>query len=173
MMCTVALAVGTSMHTVGTPLTVSVPFSSVIVSVPPFTVSTLPAAIRSAELSDSPATTWYVKTLVSRSLSASTAWRSAGGSAAKASLVGAKMVNGPSLLSVSTSPAWVTAVTSVESTGLLLAAVAAGSSAMPPKLPSPSAGTAEQAGPLGAPAICPASSDIADSAGAGAAVAAD
>ena len=32
MMWTVALAVGTSMHTLGTPLTVSVPSSSVIVS---------------------------------------------------------------------------------------------------------------------------------------------
>src|ERR671911_1067920 len=91
--------------------------------------------------------------LVSKSLSASTASRSAGGMAAKASLVGAKIVNGPSPLSVSASPACVTAVTSVDKTGLLLAAVAAGSSAMPPKLPSPSAGTALHAGPNGSPAI--------------------
>ena len=75
--------------------------------------------------------------------------------AAKASFVGAKMVNGPGPLRVSTRPAWVTAVTRVDSTGLLPAAVAAGSSAMPPKLPSPSAGTAPQAGPNGVPAMSP------------------
>ena len=80
--------------------------------------------------------------------------------AAKASFVGAKMVNGPGPLRVSTRPAWVTAVTRVDSTGLLPAAVAAGSSAMPLKLPSPSAGTEAHAVPLGdMAAISPLDSD--------------
>ena len=42
-----------------------------------------------------------------------------------------------------------TAATSVDSAGLLLAAVATGSSVIPVKLPSPSAGTAEQPAPNG------------------------
>ena len=60
---------------------------------------------------------------------------------------GAKIVNGPSPLSVSVRPAASTADASVDSCGLLLAAVAAGSSAIPSKLPSPSVGTAAQPGP--------------------------
>ena len=68
-------------------------------------------------------------------------------------LIGAKIVKGPAPLSVSTSPAASTAVTSVDSRGLLLAAVAAGSSAMPSTLPSPSIGTAAQAAPVGPAAI--------------------
>ena len=91
------------------------------------------------------------------SLSARMALRSASGIAAKASLVGAKMVNGPSPLRVSTNPASTTAVTSVDNTGLFEAAVAAGSSAIPSKEPSPSVGTAEQA----APAFIPVRSAIA------------
>jgi hypothetical protein len=50
-------------------------------------------------------------------------------------------------LSVSTRPAFVTAVTSVDSTGLAEAAVATGAVAMPAKLPAPVFGTEEQAGP--------------------------
>src|SRR5215469_1783700 len=50
-------------------------------------------------------------------------------------------------LSVSTRPAFLTAVTRVDSTGLAEAAVATGAVAMPVKLPAPVLGTAEQAGP--------------------------
>src|ERR671917_2693224 len=66
---------------------------------------------------------------------------------AKASLVGAKMVKGPGPLRVSTSPAAFTAVTRVDRAGLLLAAVAAGSAAMPENEPAPEDGTAAQPGP--------------------------
>src|SRR3954463_9642532 len=52
-------------------------------------------------------------------------------------------------LSESTRLAAVTAWTSVESTGLALAAVATGAVLMPSKLPAPSAGTCEQAAPNG------------------------
>ncbi|GAA4228242.1 hypothetical protein GCM10022254_17890 [Actinomadura meridiana] len=52
-------------------------------------------------------------------------------------------------LRVSTRPAFFTAVTRVDSTGLLDAAVATGSVDMPLKLPLPDAGTAEQPGPNG------------------------
>ena len=48
-----------------------------------------------------------------------------------------------------------TALTSVESTGLALAAVATGAVSMPLKLPAPVAGTAEQAEPNGADAVLP------------------
>src|SRR4249919_1346843 len=57
------------------------------------------------------------------------------------------MVNGPAPFSVSTSPAALTAATRVDRAGLLEAAVAAGSWAMPEKLPLPSLGTAAQPGP--------------------------
>ena len=67
--------------------------------------------------------------------------------AANASLVGAKTVMSLALLRVSPSFAAVTAVTRVERTGLFEAAVATGALAMPAKLPSPVAGTAEQAAP--------------------------
>src|SRR4051794_37943680 len=66
---------------------------------------------------------------------------------AKASLVGAKMVKGPGPLRVSPRPAAVTAATRVERAGLFDAAVAAGSSAIPSKLPAPLVGTAAQPGP--------------------------
>ena len=49
--------------------------------------------------------------------------------------------------SVSTRPAFSTAVTSVERTGLLLAAVATGALVIPEKLPAPLLGTALHAGP--------------------------
>ncbi len=84
-----------------------------------------------------------------RSLSASTASRSAAGILAKASLVGAKIVKGPGPFRVSTRSASPTAVTRVDSSGLLEAAVAAGSWAMPAKLPAPSFGTEAQPGPVG------------------------
>src|SRR4051794_29472020 len=67
--------------------------------------------------------------------------------AANASLVGAKTVMSLALFSVSPSFAAVTAVTRVERTGLFEAAVATCALAMPAKLPSPVAGTAEQAAP--------------------------
>src|SRR4051794_41949601 len=50
-------------------------------------------------------------------------------------------------LSVSTRPAFLTAVTSVDSSGLAEAAVATGAVAMPVKLPAPDAGTDAQPGP--------------------------
>ena len=98
---------------------------------------------------------------MSSSLSASTALRMSSGMAAKASLVGAKIVNGPSLFSVSTRSASPTAVTRVESSGFAEAAVAAVSSAMPANEPSPSVGTAAQPGPK-APSMStsPMSSDM-------------
>src|SRR6185437_5544648 len=55
------------------------------------------------------------------------------------------------LFRVSTSPAALTAVTRVDRTGLLEAAVATGSWAIPVKEPAPLAGTAEQAEPKSAP----------------------
>src|SRR6478735_459151 len=67
--------------------------------------------------------------------------------AANASLVGAKTVMSLAVLRVSPSFAAVTAVTRVERTGLFEAAVATWALAMPAKLPSPVAGTAEQAAP--------------------------
>src|SRR6476469_4636621 len=73
--------------------------------------------------------------------------------AANASLVGAKTVMSLAPLRVSPSLAAVTAVTSVERTGLFEAAVATGAVAMPWKLPAPVAGTAEQAAPNVVPSI--------------------
>src|SRR5687768_13794142 len=70
------------------------------------------------------------------------------------------------LLSVSPRPASVTAVTSVDRTGLFEAAVATGSPAMPSKLPAPVAGTAEQAAPKASPVIAGADSDGAIDSGA-------
>src|SRR5947209_435866 len=55
-------------------------------------------------------------------------------------------------LSVSTRPAFFTAVTRVDSKGLAEAAVATGAVAMPVKLPAPEAGTDEQPGPKSMPA---------------------
>src|SRR4051794_41747953 len=69
--------------------------------------------------------------------------------ALNASLVGARTVMSCALLRVSPSFAAVTADTSVESTGLLDAAVATGSCDMPSKLPLPLSGTAEHAAPNG------------------------
>src|SRR6188508_353801 len=72
--------------------------------------------------------------------------------AAKALSAGAKTVMSSVVLSVSPRLAAPTAVTRVERAGLLEAAVATGSLAMPSKLPAPSAGTLAQAGPK-APSI--------------------
>ena len=66
---------------------------------------------------------------------------------ANAALSGANTVMFDAELSVSTRPAFFTAVTSVDSTGLAEAAVATGAVAMPLKLPAPDFGTDEQAGP--------------------------
>src|SRR6476469_2172683 len=79
--------------------------------------------------------------------------RVAFGTAANASLVGAKTVMSFAVLSVSTRPAALTAPTSWDRTGLLLAAVATGAVAMPENEPAPLAGTAEQAAPNGVAAI--------------------
>src|SRR6185436_2822313 len=78
------------------------------------------------------------------------ALRSASGILANASLVGANTVNGPPVLRVSPRSAAVTAATRVDRAGLLLAAVATGSCAMPSKEPSPDSGTAAQPSPSGA-----------------------
>src|SRR5215475_1268984 len=56
-------------------------------------------------------------------------------------------------LSVSTSPAFLTAVTSVDSTGLADAAVATGAVAIPVKLPAPVFGTDAHPGPKSLPAV--------------------
>src|ERR671916_262767 len=82
-------------------------------------------------------------------LSASTLSRSAFGILPNASLVGAKTVTSWALLNESTSLACLTAVTSVESTGLPEAAVATGTLAIASKLPAlaGSVGTAEQPAP--------------------------
>src|SRR5215207_674221 len=74
------------------------------------------------------------------------------GRAENASLVGANTVIPSAEFRVSTRPASLTAPTRDDSTGLLDAAVATGSWAMPMKLPAPLAGTAEQAGPKLVPA---------------------
>jgi hypothetical protein len=62
-------------------------------------------------------------------------------------LSGAKTVIPLAEFSVSTRPAFSTAWTSVDSTGLLDAAVATGAADMPVKLPAPDLGTAAQPGP--------------------------
>src|SRR3954470_19060272 len=98
--------------------------------------------------------------LVSRSLSAMTELMVSFGMAANASFTGANTVKGPPVFNVSTSPASLTALTSVDSAGLFDAAVATGSLAMPSRLPSPSAGSDEQAGPSGAAAIASAVVDV-------------
>src|SRR5512139_155808 len=113
-----------------------------------------------------PSTTWLVSTVVSRPLGSAIALsRVALSSAANASFVGANTVTSLAVLRVSPSPASPTALTRVESTGLLLAAVATGSAAMPANEPAPSAGTAAQPGPNGALAM----SELIDSEGLGAA----
>jgi hypothetical protein len=66
---------------------------------------------------------------------------------ANAALSGANTVMFDAELSVSTRPAFFTAVTSVDSAGLAEAAVATGAVDMPLKLPAPDFGTDEQAGP--------------------------
>src|SRR6476646_916942 len=126
---------------------------TVNISPEPLTVSVVPASVlwSPAILSGAifPATTWFVRILVSVALSARTLFRVSAGILANASLVGAKTVMAGAEFSVSTRPAALTAVTSVESTGLLLAAVATGSVAMPLNEPLPSFGTAVQAVPKG------------------------
>src|SRR5690348_9414474 len=103
--------------------------------------------------------------LVSACLSARTLARVSAGILANASLVGANTVMAGALLSVSTRPAFVTAVTSVDSAGFCEAAVATGSLAMAARLPGPLAGTPAQAGPNGPPAA--ARLDVAGAAAAG------
>ena len=141
---------GTSAHTTfaAPPLTVSTSPSISTVRSAPFTVVNVPPSV-SCWLLICSGSTWYVRIDVSASVSASTASRSAVGILANTSLTGAKIVKGPGLLSVSPRSAAVTAATSVDSSGLLLAAVAAGSSAMPSTLPSPLVGSEAHAGPVG------------------------
>src|ERR1700712_2719413 len=87
--------------------------------------------------------------LVSVFLSASTFLRVAAGILANASLVGAKTVSSGAVFSGSPRPACLTAVTSVDSSGLPEAAVATGTWAMAWKLPglAESVGTAAQPAP--------------------------
>src|SRR4051794_37722352 len=93
--------------------------------------------------------TWWVRTAVSCGTSASTALSESAGIASNAGLAGARTVMSCALFSESPRLAAPTAVTSVDSTGLALAAVATGAVAMPSKLPAPEAGTAEQPAPNG------------------------
>src|SRR5690242_1166167 len=116
---------------------VTMPPSSVLIPVPE---ASWPGVWR-------PSATWYVRILVSSALSASTLSRVALGSLANAALSGANTVMFDAELSVSTRPACLTAVTSVDSAGLAEAAVATGALDMPLKLPAPDFGTDEQAGP--------------------------
>src|SRR5919204_3755141 len=102
--------------------------------------------------------------LVSVFLSVSTLFSVFGGIFLNASLVGANTVRAGAELSVSTRPAFLTAVTSVDRTGLFEAAVATGSCAMPEKLPLPLLGTAEQPAPKGLSGI--AAADVAPPLGA-------
>src|SRR5690348_15278725 len=119
--------------------------------VPPPRVLCSPASISGVSL---PGTTWFVSTLVSRPFGSFIAASIvAFGTAAKASLLGAKTVMSLAELRVSPRPASVTAVTRVDRTGLLLAAVATGSVAIPENEPLPSAGTAAQPAPKGLPAM--------------------
>jgi hypothetical protein len=76
-------------------------------------------------------------------------------------------------LSVSTRPAFFTAVTSVDSAGLAEAAVATGAVDMPLKLPAPDFGTDEQAGPKSMTAAAAPDPATADEAGPGEPEAAD
>ena len=78
---------------------------------------------------------------------ASTPFSVAAGILANAAFSGANTVMPLAAFSVSTRPAFLTAVTRVDSTGLADAAVATGAVAMPVKLPAPVLGTAEHAGP--------------------------
>src|SRR3954469_7891722 len=96
-----------------------------------------------------PGMTWCVSTAVSWALSASNPLRAWAGTGSKAGLAGASTVMSCVVLSVSTRLAAVTACTSVDSTGLLPAAVATGAEAIPVKLPAPSVGTSEQPAPNG------------------------
>src|SRR5690349_7355612 len=147
-MYTVAVAVVTLPQT-----TLAFSLPTVNISPEPLTVSVVPASVLWSPASWSgeilPATTWLVRIMVSVALSARTLFSVSAGILANASLVGAKTVTAGAEFSVSTSPAAWTAVTSVERTGLLLAAVATGSVAMREKEPLPSFGTAEQAAPNG------------------------
>src|SRR3984885_12591320 len=85
--------------------------------------------------------------LVSSALSASTDLSVEAGILANAELSGANTVMPAAEFSVSTSPACLTAVTRVDSTGLADAAVATGAVAIPVKLPAPDLGTEAQPGP--------------------------
>src|SRR5690349_10911725 len=67
--------------------------------------------------------------------------------APKASLTGPKTVMPSAPLRAVTSAAFLTAVTKVESSGLAVAAEAAGAVAMPSSEPAPSAGTWSHGGP--------------------------
>src|SRR3712207_1071060 len=134
----------------GVPVTVwatvkSSPEPSMVTSSPPRVVC-VPASSSGASR---PSMTWWLRIAVSCALSASTACSWSAGMASKAGFAGAITVTSWALLRVSTRLACMTAWTSVESTGLLLAAVATGSSVMPVKEPSPSAGTAAQPSPKG------------------------
>jgi hypothetical protein len=86
-------------------------------SIEPSTVFALVICATSFDIT-LPDTTWYVRIEESFSLSARTALSVASEILAKAALFGANTVNGPSPESVSTSPAVLIAVTSVEKSGL-------------------------------------------------------
>src|SRR5699024_6157211 len=158
---TVALAVWTPPQTT--------PASPTISSSPePVTSTSSPASVVCVPVISSglicPSTTWGVSTVVSSSASVPSWSMVASSTCSKASSIGAKTVYSP-LLSVSTrstsgftSPE--TACTSVVSSGLLEAAVATGSCAMPSTEPGPS-GLASAYSEQPAPTIIPAGSAIA------------
>merc|ERR1719486_646390 len=94
-----------------------------VISSPPTVLSTvLPAGISPA-LTET-GNTCRKRTAVSASLSSKRPPKASAGTLAKASLFGAKMVNVPSPLRVSTRPAALTAVTRVDKLGVAIAAAA-------------------------------------------------
>ena len=148
MMKTVALAVCTLPQTTLASLTIIVSSLAVIFSSVPCRLLAVPASISSSALI-LPGTTCTWR-MVARSPvgSASSLSRVSLGMASNAELAGANTVSASSEFSVSTRPAASTAVTRVDSSGLVDAAVATGSWAIASKLPaSPSAGTSAQPGP--------------------------
>src|SRR3954452_4785377 len=145
---TVALAVGMLPHSTfaGPPV---VP--TVNASPEPSTLMVSPASVLWVPASWSgesfPPTTWWLRILVSVALSASTPSRVFLSILANASSVGANTVIASAEFRVSPRPATPTAETRVFSSGLLLAAVATGSVAMPLNEPLPSDGISLQPGP--------------------------
>jgi len=94
------------------------------ISSPPAVATAVVPSGTSLALRAAPGTTWRRRTAVRASLSARRPLRASAGILAKASLVGAKTVKGPSPDKVSTSPAALTAASRVERAGVAMASSA-------------------------------------------------